>query len=184
MNEALRKREPGASSVKTIHALAKSLNERLEINPEYMKPIPRQKSGAKAHPAPSRKPDFPEVTTDLGADSFPRASARTHAPARTQPQVVIPNRHSSPDDGSIHDSSDEDPVDAVAAFLNARPVPTNAVATAAAGQDWDSLEADDEKPDPISSQNSLLTMILDALRQGVEVYSRVVSRGGEFRGMY
>jgi len=177
MNEALRRQEPGASSVKTVHALAKSLNARLGNNPGYEKPRPPKKPRAKARSIILRYADYPEVTTDLGTDGGPRTSARTSAPTRVQPEVAIPTRESSPDVGSIHDSSEDDPVDAIAAFLNSRSAPTNvaAPAPAAARQDWDSSEAEGETADPISSQNFLLTMILDALRQGVEVYSRVVS---------
>jgi hypothetical protein len=79
--------------------------------------------------------------------------------------------NSTPDDGSIHDSSIGSPVDAVAAFLNARPAHNSA----AAHQDWESSEADGGETGGMDSQTFLLTMILDALRQGVEVYAKVVS---------
>lgn len=166
MNESLRKREPGAPSVNDIVTLARSLSASLGSNPEYARTAAKS-NGDKARSMPSSNLAVPQVTTDLRADRLPQSSTSKHAATMSE----LDGLNSTPDDGSIHDSSIGSPVDAVAAFLNARPAHNSA----AAHQDWESSEPDGGGAAGMDSQTFLLTMILDALRQGVEVYSRVVS---------
>lgn len=156
--------EPGAPTAEEIIAFARSLSGVLGSNPEYSKSASKPND---ARSMPSSNPAVPQVTTDLRADSFPQSFTRRHAAAMSEPDGL----DSTADDGSIHDYSTGSPVDAVAAFLNARPAHNSAPAH----QDWESSEADGGDTAAMNSQTFLLTMILDALRQGVEVYARVVS---------
>lgn len=166
MNEELRRGRPGAPSAIEVLDLARSLYDRLGRVPGYNEPSRQSVEIPRAVPLP--KPEIPQVTTDLriGSRRSPSSIAQSHysTDAGTFPPFIM----SSPDLASVHhESALQSPVDAVTAFLNARPIHNGA----SAGQDPDATEGD---PGSRTSQTSLLAMILDALRQGVEIYARVV----------
>lgn len=170
MNEALCNREPGAPTAQQIVILANSIFAKLGQNSAHKRSAPKRKSDARA--VPSSTAAIPQVTTNLRAEDFPRS------PVRMQASIVsgLRGTRASSDDGSIHHSPSGSPIpiDAVAEFLNARPRPTNA----ATRQDWSPSEADSTEPPGADPQTLILTNILDALRQGVEIYARVVSLFG------
>src|SRR4051812_47835464 len=124
MNQAVRIREIGGPTVQEVVEFATSIGEGLGNNPEYKKTGAKRNSNAGS--IPTTIAAIPQVTTNLRLEDFPRSHVHLHAPIAKQLRV----NDAASDDGSIHHSplASPVPIDAVAAFLNARPITSNRAA--------------------------------------------------------
>lgn len=167
MNELVRNRAPSAPTVREVIELANSIGSSLGSNPEYKKSAAKRRSNARSNPPTT--PAIPQVTTNLRPEDIPRSPVHMQIPVVTQLRGI----DADSDNGSIHDSplASPSPIDAVAAFLNARPITRNG----AAQNDWSSSSSEVEERPATDRHSVVLANILDAIRQGVEIYARVVS---------
>ncbi|KAK5061137.1 hypothetical protein LTR84_007679 [Exophiala bonariae] len=167
MNELVRNRAPTAPSINEVIQLANSIGASLGNNPEYKRSARERTSIAR--PNASTIPAIPQVTTNLRPEDIPRSPVYMQIPVVSQLRGI--GRTS--DNGSIHDPppASPSPIDAVAAFLNGRPIPS----TGAAQHEWSLSESEAEQPPAVDNHAMVLTNILDAIRQGVEIYARVAS---------
>lgn len=92
-----------------------------------------------------------------------------HEAMSTSPEPVQQQGHQRRQNSSASDEADP-----IAAFLNARPVHDTNVDHGGEGDDDDDRDYRREQTTEPSTK-VVLTMILDALRQGVEIYARAVS---------